>query len=99
MGGDLGASGIGGDAGWGGWRAFGIIRVEQLGWTSSVVLLSIGTGLALLAAFVRWQLRAPAPMLAMRFFRLPIAAPSTVRSQRTDLLGLGREALERLGFP
>jgi EmrB/QacA subfamily drug resistance transporter len=48
---------------------FGIIRGEQLGWTSSVVLLSIGIGLALLTAFVRWQLRAPAPMLPMRFFR------------------------------
>jgi EmrB/QacA subfamily drug resistance transporter len=48
---------------------FGIIRGEQLGWTSSTVLLSIGLGLALLAAFVRWQQRAPAPMLPMRLFR------------------------------
>jgi nitrate/nitrite transporter NarK len=33
------------------------------------VLASIGAGLVLLAAFVAWELRAPAPMLPMRFFR------------------------------
>jgi hypothetical protein len=48
---------------------FGIIRGEQLGWTSTTVTLSIGLGLALLATFVRWQQRAAAPMLPMRFFR------------------------------
>jgi EmrB/QacA subfamily drug resistance transporter len=48
---------------------FGIIRGEALGWTSSTVLVSLGAGLALLAAFVAWQLRAAEPMLPMRFFR------------------------------
>jgi EmrB/QacA subfamily drug resistance transporter len=48
---------------------FGLIRGEALGWTSATVLVSLGTGLALLAAFIRWELRAPAPMLPMRFFR------------------------------
>jgi EmrB/QacA subfamily drug resistance transporter len=48
---------------------FGIIRGEQLGWTSTTVMLSIGLGLALLVAFVRWQQHAPAPMLPMRLFR------------------------------
>jgi EmrB/QacA subfamily drug resistance transporter len=47
---------------------FGLIRGEALGWASATVLGSLGTGLALLAAFVRWELRAPAPMLPMRFF-------------------------------
>jgi EmrB/QacA subfamily drug resistance transporter len=50
---------------------FGIIRGESLGWTSPTILTSIGIGLALLAAFVRWELRAPEPMLPMRFFRVP----------------------------
>jgi EmrB/QacA subfamily drug resistance transporter len=48
---------------------FGIIRGEALGWTSSTVLVSLGAGLALLAAFVAWQLRTSEPMLPMRFFR------------------------------
>jgi len=48
---------------------FGIIRGESLGWTSSTVLASLGAGMALLGAFVAWQLRAREPMLPMRFFR------------------------------
>ena len=47
----------------------GIVRAQALGWTSTLVLTSIGTGIALLAAFVAWELRAQAPMLPMRFFR------------------------------
>ena len=47
----------------------GIVRAQALGWTSTMVLTSIGTGIVLLAAFVAWELRAPAPMLPMRFFR------------------------------
>jgi len=48
---------------------FGVIRGQALGWTSTTILLSIGLGLALVAAFVAWELRARAPMLPMRFFR------------------------------
>ena len=48
---------------------FALIRGEALGWTSAAVLASLGAGVALLAAFVRWELRSPAPMLPMRFFR------------------------------
>jgi EmrB/QacA subfamily drug resistance transporter len=48
---------------------FGIVRAQELGWTSGAVIGSIGGGLALLVAFVAWELRAPAPMLPMRFFR------------------------------
>jgi MFS family permease len=48
---------------------FGIVRAQSLGWTSTTVLASIGVGVALLAAFVAWELRAKAPMLPMRFFR------------------------------
>jgi EmrB/QacA subfamily drug resistance transporter len=47
----------------------GIVRAQTLGWTSTMVLGSIGAGLVLLAAFVLWELRAKAPMLPMRFFR------------------------------
>ena len=48
---------------------FGIVRAQALGWTSAHRDRSIGAGVLLLAAFVAWQLRAPAPMLPMRFFR------------------------------
>ncbi|HEY2637862.1 MAG TPA: MFS transporter, partial [Solirubrobacteraceae bacterium] len=48
---------------------FGIVRGQALGWTSPTILASLGLGAALVAAFVAWELRAPAPMLPMRFFR------------------------------
>ncbi|MFL5842222.1 MAG: MFS transporter, partial [Thermoleophilaceae bacterium] len=48
---------------------FGIVRGQALGWTSAGIIGSIAGGLVLLAAFVAWELRAPAPMLPMRFFR------------------------------
>jgi EmrB/QacA subfamily drug resistance transporter len=48
---------------------YGIVRGAELGWTSGTVLGSIVGGAAFLAAFVAWELRAPAPMLPMRFFR------------------------------
>src|SRR3954465_1702230 len=48
---------------------YGIVRGAELGWTSSTVLSSLAAGAILLAAFVVWELRTPAPMLPMRFFR------------------------------
>ena len=48
---------------------FGLIRGGSLGWTSATVLGALGVSIALLAAFIRWETRAPAPMLPMRLFR------------------------------
>ncbi len=48
---------------------FGIVRATALGWTSTTVVASIAGGVALLAAFLWWETRAPAPMLPLRFFR------------------------------
>ena len=48
---------------------FGIVRGHELGWTSPTIVASLAAGAALLAGFVAWELRAPAPMLPMRFFR------------------------------
>ncbi len=48
---------------------FGIVRATELGWTSTTVLVSIVGGIGLVLAFIAWELRAPAPMLPMRFFR------------------------------
>jgi EmrB/QacA subfamily drug resistance transporter len=46
-----------------------LVRGNDAGWGSLETLATLGTGLALLVAFVAWELRAPAPMLPMRFFR------------------------------
>jgi EmrB/QacA subfamily drug resistance transporter len=48
---------------------YGIVRGNELGWTSPAILASLAAGLALVGAFVAWELRAPHPMLPMRFFR------------------------------
>jgi EmrB/QacA subfamily drug resistance transporter len=47
---------------------FGIVRATALGWTSTTVVASMSAGVALLAAFLWWERRAPAPMLPLRFF-------------------------------
>jgi EmrB/QacA subfamily drug resistance transporter len=48
---------------------YGAIRGQALGWTSATILTSFAVGIAFVLAFVAWELRAPAPMLPMRFFR------------------------------
>jgi EmrB/QacA subfamily drug resistance transporter len=48
---------------------YGIVRGNEQGWASTEILASLITGAALVAAFVAWELRAPHPMLPMRFFR------------------------------
>ncbi len=48
---------------------WGLVRGNAAGWGSAEIVSSIGAGLAILAAFVLWELRSPAPMLPMRFFR------------------------------
>src|SRR5918912_742830 len=47
----------------------GLVRGNQVGWTSPEIVGALAAGAAVLAAFVAWELRAPAPMLPMRFFR------------------------------
>src|SRR5581483_2457436 len=48
---------------------WGLVRGNAAGWASAEVAGSLAAGAALLAGFVVWELRAPAPMLPMRFFR------------------------------
>ena len=48
---------------------WGIVRGNDQGWTSPEILAALGLGAALLAAFVAWQRRAPAPMLPLHLFR------------------------------
>jgi EmrB/QacA subfamily drug resistance transporter len=48
---------------------WGLVRGNAHGWTSVGVVVPILAGLALVAAFVAWELRAPSPMLPLGFFR------------------------------
>jgi nitrate/nitrite transporter NarK len=48
---------------------WGLIHGNGDGWTSPQIVASLTAGAVLTAGFVAWELRAPAPMLPMRFFR------------------------------
>src|SRR5436190_12863468 len=48
---------------------WGLVRGNSVGWGSAEVIGSLAAGLALVAAFVAWERRAPAPMLPLQFFR------------------------------
>jgi EmrB/QacA subfamily drug resistance transporter len=48
---------------------WGLMRGNQVGWTSAQVLASLAAGALLLVAFVAWELRAREPMLPIEFFR------------------------------
>jgi EmrB/QacA subfamily drug resistance transporter len=48
---------------------WGLVRGNVAGWGSPEVVGSLVAGALLVLAFVAWQLRAPQPMLPMRFFR------------------------------
>jgi EmrB/QacA subfamily drug resistance transporter len=46
-----------------------LVRGNELGWASPGIVTPLVAGVALLVAFVRWELRASSPMLPMEFFR------------------------------
>src|SRR5947209_7998753 len=48
---------------------WGLVRASAAGWTSVEVLAALLSGGALLAVFVGWERRAPAPMLPLSLFR------------------------------
>jgi EmrB/QacA subfamily drug resistance transporter len=48
---------------------WGLVRGNAAGWGSLEIIGALAAGLALMAAFVAWELRAAEPMLPMRFFR------------------------------
>jgi EmrB/QacA subfamily drug resistance transporter len=48
---------------------WGVVRGNSVGWGSPEIVGSLSAGAIVLALFVLWELRAPAPMLPMRFFR------------------------------
>ena len=58
----------------------GLVRGNQLGWTSPDILISFAAGAIGLAGFVAWEARHPAPMLPMRFFRSRAFSAANVAS-------------------
>ena len=59
---------------------WGLVRGNTSGWSSTEILTSLIAGGLLVVAFVAWELRSPAPMLPMRFFRNPTFALANVAS-------------------
>ncbi|HEX6520798.1 MAG TPA: DHA2 family efflux MFS transporter permease subunit [Streptosporangiaceae bacterium] len=57
-----------------------VIRVGAVGWASPEVSLPLGGGVLLLISFVNWEMRTPAPMLPMRFFRSRVFAAGGLAS-------------------
>ena len=48
---------------------WGLVRGNTAGWDSAEVLIALTAGVALVAGFVAWERRAPAPMLPLDFFK------------------------------
>ena len=47
---------------------WGLVRANEVGWTSPQIIGALVVGGALLLSFVQWELRTEHPMLPMRFF-------------------------------
>ena len=56
---------------------YGIIEAPDHGWLSTRTLVTFAFAVAVLVAFVAWELRAKEPMLDLRFFRNPRFAAAT----------------------
>jgi EmrB/QacA subfamily drug resistance transporter len=57
---------------------YGIIEAPSQGWTHAPVAAAFGVGLAVLAAFVVWELRTDHPVLNMHFFENPRFSAASV---------------------
>src|SRR5215212_4726983 len=53
---------------------WGLVRGNSQGWGSGEIVGALSVGALVLALFVAWELRAPNPMLPMRFFRSRVFA-------------------------
>jgi EmrB/QacA subfamily drug resistance transporter len=48
---------------------WGLVRANELGWTSTTIVASFAIGIVLLVGFVAWEARSAEPMLPLRLFR------------------------------
>jgi EmrB/QacA subfamily drug resistance transporter len=56
---------------------YGIIEAPDHGWLSTQTLVTFAAAVAILVAFIAWELKAKEPMLDLRFFRNPRFAAAT----------------------
>jgi EmrB/QacA subfamily drug resistance transporter len=47
---------------------WGLVRAGEVGWLSVETVVTLAVGVVLMAGFIAWERRAPAPMLPMRLF-------------------------------
>jgi EmrB/QacA subfamily drug resistance transporter len=59
---------------------WGLVRGNSVGWSSGEIVGALALGVAFVATFVLWELRAAAPMLPMRYFRNRTFAATNVAS-------------------
>jgi EmrB/QacA subfamily drug resistance transporter len=59
---------------------WGLVRGNGQGWASPEIVVALTAGVALVVAFVIWELRTETPMLPMRFFRNRAFAAANVAS-------------------
>src|SRR5215207_4830130 len=59
---------------------WGLVRGNELGWTSPPIVAALAVGAVVTALFVLWEIRTPQPMLPMRFFRNRTFALTNVAS-------------------
>jgi EmrB/QacA subfamily drug resistance transporter len=59
---------------------WGLVRANELGWTSPEIVAALVGGVIVTALFVLWEIRTPEPMLPMRFFRNRTFALTNVAS-------------------
>jgi EmrB/QacA subfamily drug resistance transporter len=59
---------------------WGLVRGNSVGWGSPEIVGALAGGALVTALFVLWELRSPAPMLPMRFFRSRVFALTNVAS-------------------
>ena len=57
---------------------WGLVHAGDRGWSDAGTLVALGLGVALLAAFVAWEQRAPEPMLPLRLFRSQIFTAANI---------------------
>ena len=50
---------------------FGLAMAQKGGWQSPIVILTLGSGAAILVLFISWERRISAPLLDLALFRIP----------------------------
>ncbi len=57
---------------------WGVLRAPEAGWGSAEVIVALAAGVVLLAAFLGWESRTPAPMVPLSLFRSRVFAAASL---------------------